>query len=135
MFSIVNFHFLDVFPCQNYRFCTIWLNFDRRTPFHCRFLAPESRYRSSCLNIACYFHTLARFVLSEYVFSFNEIGNISLSVDASYNKSSTWSSAIFLGNQSKIKFLVSINLNCLNVEITIDTRNFEGSILKMIKVL
>jgi hypothetical protein len=69
------------------------------------------------------------------MFSFDKIGYISFSVDTSYNKSSTWSSAIFLRNQSEIKFLDSIDLDRFYVEITIDARNFERSILKMVKVL
>lgn len=111
------------------------VNLDTRAPFHCGLLAPECGNRSSSLNVASHFHCLSTFIMSDHMFSLNEVSDITFSIDTSHDKSTTGPPAILLGDQSKVKFLKRINLDGTNEQVTIDARDFEGSILEMLKIL
>jgi hypothetical protein len=67
-------------------------------------------------------------MLSLYV-----IGNVSLFINSSHNKSPAGSPAILLGEKSEVK-LVLLYLEGLNICIPIDTGDLEGGILSVFEV-
>ncbi len=110
------------------------MNFDGRAPFHSWFLAPECWDRASDLKI-CADLELITFIYRDYLFSLNEVSDISLSINTSHNKSFARASAIFLRYQSEFNLSRSVILQGLDIDETKNARNFEGGILEMLKGL
>ena len=69
------------------------------------------------------------------MFGFDEVGNISLSVDTSHNKAAAWTSDILFGNQSEVKFLLSIYLEGLDVKIAENARDLEWGKFPVFEIL
>lgn len=65
----------------------------------------------------------------------NEVGNVSLAVDTSHNKSAAWTAHIFFGDQSEVKFFLSIYLEGLDVKIAEDARDLEGGEFPVFEIL
>jgi hypothetical protein len=68
------------------------------------------------------------------VLGFNKVSHIPILIDTADYKATTWSSAVFLRNQSKVIFLICINLKRLDIKIAKDARDFEGSVLEMFEI-
>lgn len=116
------------------RLVSVLMNPHSRAPLHGRFLTPQGWDRAACLHIGSDPHSISLLVESDYVLGLYKICNIAFFIDSSYNKSTTWSSAIFLRNQSEVKLLGIVCHQRLDIEVTKDTRNLERGIRKMVEV-
>ncbi len=67
--------------------------------------------------------------------SFNEVGYISLAVDTSHYKAAAWTAHILFGDQSEVKFLLSIYLEGLDVKIAEDARDLERGEFPVFEIL
>ena len=107
---------------------------DRWAPLHGRLLAPKGRYRPSSLKVCGYTHSISLFVKGQDMLGLNEVCNISLAVDTSHNKAATWTTHILFGNQSKVEFLLRINLEGFDLKIPEDARDLERGEFPVFKI-
>ena len=99
---ISSFNLWNMFMSEGERLVSVLMNPHSRAPLHGRFLTPQGWDRAACLHIGSDPHSISLLVESDNVLGLYKICNIAFFIDSSYNKSTTWSSAIFLRNQSKV---------------------------------
>jgi len=93
-------------------------HFDWRWPFKIRLHAPNEWNWASSLHIRCNFKRSWALVVNKDVFSLDEVGGVSLDIEPTSNKSSSWSSTIFPGDQIEVCLTTNSELWTANEHIT-----------------
>ena len=116
-------------------FLMILIDNDSWAPLHGRLLAPKGRDGASGLEVGGHTHGISLFVKGEHMLGFNEVGDISLSVDTSHYKAAARTAHILFGDKSEVEFLQSINLEGLDVEIAEDAGDLKWGEFPVFEIL